>query len=76
MESIEIEVMTQHYIGFLSVEPIDHKKSVFKVSVNNNIIGRVQHIRKHNDIIWYSHEITDKELVEQIGEWLNHHFFN
>jgi len=74
MNAIEIEVMSQHYMGKLIVKPIYKDNSLFSVYLKEEMIGRVQPVQKNNEICWYSHEINDKELLDQIGEWIAHHF--
>ena len=70
MNTIEIEVMSQHYVGPLLVEPVKEDYSQFSVYLNNEFLGRAQPVRKLNEVLWYSHEITDKEMLRQIGEWI------
>jgi hypothetical protein len=74
MKAIEIEVMSRHYTGPLMVEPVYEDYSLFSVYLKNELIGRLQPIKKQDLIIWYSHELTDKELIDQIGEWIGYHF--
>lgn len=74
MKTVEIEVMTQHYMGALTVEPIAEDYSLFSVYLNNDLLGRVQPVQNNNDVVWYSKQITDKELLAQVGEWIEHHY--
>ena len=74
MNAIEIEVMSQHYIGTLLVKPIYEDFSLFSVYHKEELLGRAQPVKKQDTVLWYSHEINDKELLNQIGEWIEHHF--
>lgn len=74
MKAIEIEVMSQHYMGLLTVEPVYEDYSLFSVYLKKNLLGRLQPIRKQDLISWYSHELTDRELITQIGEWIEYHY--
>lgn len=70
MKTIEIEVVSQHYIGPLAVKPVKEDYSLFSVYLKDQFLGRMQPIKKQDLIVWYSSEITDRELVDQIGEWI------
>jgi len=74
MKAIEIEVMSLHYVGPLLVEPAKEDYSQFSVYLNNEFLGRTQPVKKENEILWYSHEITDKELLRQIGDWISFYY--
>jgi hypothetical protein len=74
MNAIIIEVITQHYIGQLSIEPVYEDYSLFSVYHKTELLGRVQPVKKEDQVVWYSHQINDKELLEQVGEWIEHHF--
>lgn len=74
MDAIEIEVMSQHYAGPLVVQPIGKTNSQFLVYLNQQLLGRIQPVRVNDQTHWYSHEITDKELVNDIGEWIAYTF--
>lgn len=74
MNAIKIEVMSQHYMGPLTVEPVYKDNSLFSVYLEQELIGRVQPVKKTGQLLWYSHQIKDKELLEQIGEWIEHLF--
>lgn len=74
MSAIEIEVMSQHYVGPLLVKPFGESNSQFLVYLQHELLGRVHPLRVNEQIHWYSHEITDKELVNQIGEWIEYHY--
>jgi len=74
MNAIEIEVMSQHYIGLLLVKPVYEDYSLFSVYIKDEFLGRAQPVKKQGIVLWYSHEITDKELLSQIGEWIEHHY--
>lgn len=74
MSAIEIEVMSQHYMGSLTVEPVYEDNSLFSVYMKDELLGRTQPVKVKNELRWYSHEINDKELLDQIGEWIAHHF--
>lgn len=74
MKTVEIEVMTQHYMGALVVEPVAEDYSLFSVYLNNDLLGRVQPVHKNNNVVWHSKQITDKELLNQVGEWIEHHY--
>ena len=74
MNAIKIEVMSQHYMGPLTVEPVYKDNSLFSVYLNEELLGRAQPVKKQDKIQWYSHQIKDKELLEQIGEWIEHLF--
>lgn len=74
MKAIEIEVMSQHYMGLLTVEPVYEDYSLFSVYLKKNLLGRLQPVKKQDLIAWYSHEMTDRELIAQIGEWIEYHY--
>lgn len=74
MNAIEIEVMSQHYIGPLLVKPVYEDFSLFSVYLKEELLGRAQPVKKQDAVLWYSHEINDKELLDQIGEWIEHHY--
>jgi hypothetical protein len=74
MRAIEIEVMSKHYTGQLLIESADKDNSLFVIYLGENILGKAQPVRIQNDTRWYSHEITDKELLDQIGEWIEFHY--
>jgi len=74
MKAIEIEVMCQHYIGKLEIEPVYEDHSLFTVYLKHAFLGHIQPVRKNGEIKWYSHEIKDEELLSQIGDWAEHHF--
>lgn len=74
MNAVEIEVMSQNYIGPLTVKPLYNDYSLFSVYMKGELLGRAQPVKKLDEVCWYSHEINDKELLEQIGEWIEHHF--
>ncbi len=66
--------MSRHYVGPLLVEPTKEDYSQFSVYLNHEFLGRAQPVKKENEVLWYSHEITDKELLRQIGEWIVFHY--
>jgi hypothetical protein len=74
MKTIEIEVMCQHYMGALQIEPVYEDFSLFSVYHQHEFLGHIQPVKKQDTVKWYSHEITDKELVAQAGEWAAYHF--
>jgi hypothetical protein len=74
MKTIEIEVMCQHYMGALLIEPVYEDFSLFSVYHKHEFLGHIQPVKKLYTVKWYSHEITDKELVAQAGEWAAYHF--
>ena len=74
MEIIEIEVTSLHYTGKLQIESVDKNYSLFSVYLNDEFLGHIQPVKIKEDIQWYCHEITDKELLAQIGEWAEFHF--
>jgi len=74
MKSIEVEVMSQHYVGKVKIEPVGTDCSLFKIFLKEEFLGRAQPFNKQGDILWYSPEITDKELLLQIGEWIEFHY--
>lgn len=74
MNAIEIEVMTQHYMGPLLIEPVYEDFSLFSVYMKEALLGRAQPVKKEDEVHWYSHEINDKELLSQVGEWIEHHY--
>jgi len=74
MKAVKIEVMTVHYMGPLVVEQVAEDNSLFSVYMEGSLLGRVQPVQKINNILWYSKQITDKDLLGQIGEWIEHHF--
>jgi len=71
---IEIEVMCQHYIGTLQIEPVYDDHSLFSVYLKHEFLGYIQPVKSQDTVRWYSHEITDKEMVSQVGEWAEYHF--
>jgi len=74
MNTIEIEVTTINYMGKLTVEPLKNDFSLFAIYLDSQVLGTVHPIKKNHQTIWYSHQITDKELLEQIGEWIDFHY--
>lgn len=74
METIEIEVMCQHYMGTLHLQPVYEDYSLFSVYHKLEFLGHIQFVRKQDSVEWYSHEITDRELVAQAGEWAAYYF--
>jgi len=74
MNSFEIEVMSQHYMGSLSVESVSSNHSLFAVYLQREIIGLIKPIRNPQSAGWYSHEITDNELLKQIGDWIDYYY--
>lgn len=74
MKTIEIEVMCQHYMGILRIEPVYEDHSLFSVYHKHEFLGHIQPVKKLDGVEWYSHEITDRELVTQAGEWAAYHF--
>jgi len=74
MEPIEIEVMSLHYTGTLSVVPVKEDNSVFAVYINGEPLGTAHPVKVRAEVRWYSHQIKDKELLNQIGEWIEFHF--
>lgn len=74
MNAIKIEVMSQHYIGPLTIESVYNDNSLFCIYLNNELLGRAQPVKKQDKVMWYSHQINDKELLAQIGDWIEHHF--
>jgi len=74
MKAIEIEVMCQHYVGALLLEPVYEDHSLFSVYHKHEFIGYLQPVKNGNSVDWYSHEITDRELLGQAGEWAAYHF--
>lgn len=72
--TVEIEVMSQHYMGSLLIEPASANHSMFAVFLGGKLLGRVQPFKRQQETLWYSHEITDNELLNQIGEWISHHY--
>jgi hypothetical protein len=74
MRTKEIEVMCQHYMGILLIEPVYEDNSLFSVYHKHEFLGHIQPVRKQDGVEWYSHEITDRELVAQAGEWAAYHF--
>lgn len=74
MNAIKIEVMSQHYMGPLTVEPVYDDNSLFSVYLDEELLGHAQPVKKQDQVLWYSHQINDKELLEQIGEWIAHLF--
>ena len=74
MSAIEIEVMSHHYAGPLLVEPHGENNSQFLVYLNKQLLGRVQPLRVNDEVRWYSHEITDKELLNEVGDWIEYHY--
>jgi len=74
MNAIDIEVMTQHYMGLLRVVPVYEDNSLFSVYLQQQLLGRAQPVKVAQELKWYSHEITDKELLEQVGEWIAYHY--
>jgi hypothetical protein len=69
---MEVEVMTRHYMGRLLIEQAEKKQNLFYVSADNGFVGRVRLLRKQDHLKWFSPDITDKELLEQIGEWIEY----
>jgi len=74
MNSFEIEVMSQHYMGSLSVESVSSDHKLFAVYLHREIIGLVKPIKNPRSTGWYSHEITDNELLKQIGDWIDYYY--
>ncbi|WP_158799228.1 hypothetical protein [Pedobacter sp. L105] len=74
MNTLEIEVMTLNYMGKLTVEPLNNEFSIFAVYLDRQLLGLVHPAKKQHQTAWYSQQITDKELLEQIGNWLEFHF--
>jgi hypothetical protein len=74
MKAIEIEVMCQHYMGTLQIEPVYEDHSLFSVYLKHEFLGHIQPVKKQDAVQWYSHEITDIELVNQAGDWAEYHF--
>jgi len=74
MKAIEIEVMCQHYMGALQIEPVYEDLSLFSVYHKHEFLGHIQPVKSKDGVEWYSHEITDRELVAQAGEWAAFHF--
>jgi len=74
MKTIEIDVMCQHYMGALQIEPVYEDHSLFSVYLKHEFLGHIQPVKKQDSVKWYSHEITDRELVAQAGEWAAHYF--
>jgi len=74
MNAIEVEVISQHYIGTIRIEPVKKNPSLFYIHLDQGYLGRAQAFKNHGQIMWYSHEITDKELLTQIGEWIEYSF--
>lgn len=71
---IEVEVMCLHYIGTLQIEPLNKEFSLFSIYIDRRFIGHIQSVQCEGETRWYSHQITDKELVSQAGEWAAHYF--
>jgi hypothetical protein len=74
MNEIEIEVVSQHYIGKLLIKPMFENHSLFSVYIGRELLGRMKPIKKQLEILWYSPEINDHELRDQIGEWIEHSY--
>jgi len=74
MNSFEIEVMSQHYMGSLSIVSVSSDHTLFAVYLQGEILGLVKPIRSYPSIGWYSHEITDNELLKQIGDWIDYYY--
>ena len=74
MNSFEIEVMSQHYMGSLSIESVSSDHTLFAVYLQGEILGLVKPIRNQHSAGWYSYEITDNELLKQIGDWIDFYY--
>jgi len=74
MKKIEIEVMCQHFMGKLLIEPVYEDYSLFSVYHKHEFLGHIQPVKKAEVVEWYSHEITDRELLSQAGDWAAHYF--
>jgi len=74
MKSIEVEVMTQHYMGSVRIERKEENDLLFYIYIKNGFLGRLLSIINHKKRLWYSPEINDKELKLQIGEWIEHSY--
>ena len=61
-------------MGPLTVQPVYEDYSLFSVFLKDELLGRAQPVKKQDQVLWYSHQIKDKELLEQVGEWIEHHF--
>jgi len=72
MKTMKIDVISQNYIGTLEIEVNKEDFSLFSVYTKNHLLGHAHPIRANNVIRWYSPEISDKELLEQIGEWIEY----
>jgi len=75
MKAIQIEIVSPHFIGRLAIEPAEADHSLFFVYRDKVFIGHVQPIKTdQGGVVWYSKEITDKELLADIGDWILFHF--
>lgn len=68
MKATEIEVTSASYTGKLKIKAIGQSNSFFSVYLKRKLIGRIQPVKSKAEIIWYSRQIADKELISQIGE--------
>ena len=72
MDQMRIDVMTQNYNGSLIIEAVKKDLSLFSIYREKTLIGHLQPLKTHSTIHWYSYNINDKELLEQIGEWIEY----
>jgi hypothetical protein len=70
MDRIEAEVISQHYAGPIQIEPAGQNDHLFYVHTTHSYLGRLCPFHNKKQIVWYSPDITDKELLCQIGEWI------
>lgn len=68
--ALEIEVMTQHYMGPLWIVAADKIAEGYAVYLDNQLTGTVFSKKVNNKIHWHSYQINDRELLAQIGEWI------
>ena len=69
---MEVEVMSQHYMGPLWIEQAQNNHMLFYVYINNGFLGRIFSFNRRECRNWYSPDITDKELILQINEWIEY----
>ena len=72
MNQIRIDVISQNYIGLLEIEATFKDLSLFTVYINETILGHAKPMKNMGEIKWYSYQIRDKELLGQIGDWIEY----
>ena len=74
MKRTEAQVLSNNHIGQVFIDQSDQNKKLFYISIEKGFLGRVIELTNHKQHQWYSPDITDKELVSQIGEWIQYNY--